>query len=127
MQATTTIALAETSLFRRQCYVNGAWMDARSGAVMEVDNPATREVIGTVPAFGREETRAAIEAAGAAWSGWRSRPAKDRARLMRRWVRADDGAPGRPRGADDERAALADFIRSRGLTGAAPTRAYEPT
>ena len=83
--ARTTIALGDPALFRRQCYVNGAWTDARSGEVMEVDNPAAREVVGTVPAFGREETRAAIEAAEAAWSGWRSRPAKDRARLMRRW------------------------------------------
>ena len=56
-----------------------------SGDAIEVDNPATREVIGTVPAFGRDETRAAIEAADAAWSGWRSRPAKERAGLLRRW------------------------------------------
>jgi succinate-semialdehyde dehydrogenase/glutarate-semialdehyde dehydrogenase len=85
MEAQTTIALAETSLFRQQCYVNGAWTHARSGEALEVDNPATGEVIGAVPAFGREETRAAIEAAGAAWSGWRARPAKERAKLMRRW------------------------------------------
>ena len=83
--ARTTVALGDPALFRQQCYVNGAWIDARSRDVMEVDNPATREVVGTVPAFGREETRAAIEAADAAWSGWRSRPAKERARLMRRW------------------------------------------
>ena len=81
----TTIALTEPALFREQCYVNGGWLDARGGGSIEVDNPATREVIGTVPALGTAETRAAIEAADAAWSGWRSRPAKDRARLMRRW------------------------------------------
>ena len=85
MDARTTVTLGDPALFRRQCYVNGTWTDARSGAVMEVDNPATGEVVGTVPAFGREDTRAAIEAADAAWSGWRSRPAKERARLMRRW------------------------------------------
>ena len=85
MDARTTVTLGDPALFRRQCYVNGAWTDARSREVIEVDNPATREVMGTVPAFGREETRSAIEAADAAWSGWRSRPAKDRARLMRRW------------------------------------------
>ena len=81
----TTIALTEPALFREQCYVNGGWLDARGGGSIEVDNPATREVIGTVPALGAAETRAAIEAADAAWSGWRSRPAKDRAGLMRRW------------------------------------------
>ena len=81
----TSIALGDPALFRQQCYVNGGWMDAQGGDVIEVDNPATREIVGTVPAFGREETRAAIEAADAAWSGWRSRPAKERAGLLRRW------------------------------------------
>ena len=85
MDAKTTIDLGDRSLFREQCYVNGGWIDARSGNAIEVDNPATGETIGTVPAFGREETRAAIEAADAAWRGWRSRPAKERAGLMRRW------------------------------------------
>ena len=85
MDAKTTIALGDPTLFRQQCYVNGGWMDAESGDAIEVDNPATREVVGTVPALGRKETRTAIEAADAAWSGWRSRPAKDRAGLLRRW------------------------------------------
>ena len=85
MEAKTTATLGDRALFRQQCYVNGRWIEARHGAALEVGNPATGEIIGTVPAFGREETRAAIEAADAAWNGWRSRPAKERARLMRRW------------------------------------------
>ena len=85
MDTQTTIALGDPALFRQQCYVNGGWLDARSGDAIEVDNPATREILGTVPAFGGEETRAAIEAADAAWSGWRARPAKGRAGLLRRW------------------------------------------
>ena len=59
MDARTKIALGDPALFRRQCYVNGRWMDAESGDAIEVDNPATREIIGTVPAFGQDETRAA--------------------------------------------------------------------
>ena len=85
MDAKAKTTLGDPDLFRQQCYVNGGWLDARSGDAIEVDNPATRETIGTVPAFGRDETRAAIEAADAAWSGWRSRPAKERAGLLRRW------------------------------------------
>ena len=85
MDAKTKIVLGDPALFRRQCYVNGGWIDAQSGGVLEVDNPATGEIIGTVPALGAEETRDAIEAADAAWAGWRSRPAKERANLMRRW------------------------------------------
>ena len=85
MDAKTKIALGDPALFRQQCYVNGEWMDAAGGLAIEVDNPATGEIIGTVPTLGAEETRVAIEAADAAWAGWRSRPAKARANLMRRW------------------------------------------
>ena len=85
MDAKTRIALEDLDLFRQQCYVNGEWIDAHDGQGIEVDNPATGEIVGTVPALGAEETRAAIEAADAAWAGWRSRPAKERASLMRRW------------------------------------------
>ena len=85
MDAKTKIALGDPALFRRQCYVNGEWIDAANGATLDVDNPATGEIIGTVPALGTGETRSAIEAADAAWAAWRSRPAKERANLMRRW------------------------------------------
>ena len=85
MDAKTKIPLGDPALFRRQCYVNGGWIDAKSGGVLEVGNPATGEALGTVPALGAEETRDAIEAADAAWPAWRSRPAKERANLMRRW------------------------------------------
>ena len=54
MDARTTIPLGDPALFRQQCYVNGDWMDADSGEAIEVDNPATREIIGTsLPLAGR--------------------------------------------------------------------------
>ena len=85
MDAKTKIALRDPALFRQQCYVNGEWIDAKDRATLDVDNPASGDAIGTVPALGAEQTRAAIEAADAAWGPWRSRPAKQRANLMRRW------------------------------------------
>ena len=85
MDAKTKITLRDPALFRRQCYVNGKWIDAKDRATLDVDNPANGEIIGTVPALGVDETRAAVEAADAAWGAWRSRPAKQRANLMRRW------------------------------------------
>ena len=33
--------LNDASLFRQQAYVDGEWIDADDGAVIEVDNPAT--------------------------------------------------------------------------------------
>ncbi|MCE3285004.1 MAG: succinic semialdehyde dehydrogenase [Steroidobacteraceae bacterium] len=80
-----SLNLKDASLWRQQCYVNGAWSDAASGETVKVLNPATRDVLGTVPKFGQTETRAAIEAANAAFPAWAARTAKDRAALLRRW------------------------------------------
>ncbi|WP_299566867.1 NADP-dependent succinate-semialdehyde dehydrogenase [Enterovirga sp.] len=78
-------ALKDPSLFRQQCYVDGAWIDADGGGTIEVDNPSTGEILGTVPKLGRAETRRAIEAADAALPAWRSKTAKERAQILRRW------------------------------------------
>jgi succinate-semialdehyde dehydrogenase/glutarate-semialdehyde dehydrogenase len=79
------IELNDAALLRQQCYVDGEWIDAAAGGTIEVTNPATGEAIGTVPALTGEETRTAIEAAEAAWEGWRSKTGKQRAGLLRNW------------------------------------------
>ena len=79
------LSLKDPSLLRQQCYINGKWVDADSGKSIEVTNPATGEVLGTVPNLGAAETRRAIEAANAAWPAWRRRTAKERANILRKW------------------------------------------
>jgi len=89
MQTTTTaptgVSLKDPKLFRQACYIDGAWAEPRPGAAINVDNPATGEVIGVVPRFGAAETRRAIEAAERALPEWRSRTGKERAAIIRRW------------------------------------------
>ncbi|MBX3322994.1 MAG: NAD-dependent succinate-semialdehyde dehydrogenase [Phycisphaeraceae bacterium] len=63
--------------------IAGQWTAAADGATIEVTNPATDEVIASVPRCGRDETRRAIEAAHAALSAWRTRPAHERGALLR--------------------------------------------
>jgi len=41
--------LKDTALFRQQAYIDGAWLDADSGQTISVNNPATGEILGTVP------------------------------------------------------------------------------
>ena len=77
--------LKDISLFRQQAYIDGAWLDADSGQTIKVNNPATNEVIGTVPKMGATETRRAIEAADRALPAWRALTAKERAGKLRRW------------------------------------------
>jgi succinate-semialdehyde dehydrogenase/glutarate-semialdehyde dehydrogenase len=79
------ISLKDSSLLCSQCFINGQWKDARSGAVIDVTNPADGSVLGGVPDLAREEITAAIEAADAALPAWRARTAGQRATLLRRW------------------------------------------
>jgi len=77
--------LQDTSLFRQQCYIDGAWVDADDGATQEVNNPATGEILGSVPRMGADETCRAIDAAKAAWAAWRALTGKERSAVLRRW------------------------------------------
>jgi succinate-semialdehyde dehydrogenase/glutarate-semialdehyde dehydrogenase len=81
----TTFSLQDQELFRRQAYIGGKWCDADNGATLKVNNPATGEVLGTVPMMGAAETRRAIEAAKDAFAEWSRKPAKERSLLLRRW------------------------------------------
>jgi succinate-semialdehyde dehydrogenase/glutarate-semialdehyde dehydrogenase len=81
----TGVSLKDSKLFRQSNYIDGAWVNAKSGGTIDVDNPATGEIIGTVPKCGAAETRAAIDAAERALPAWRKKTAKERAAVVRRW------------------------------------------
>jgi succinate-semialdehyde dehydrogenase/glutarate-semialdehyde dehydrogenase len=81
----TTFSLQDPDLFRHQAYIGRHWCDADSGATLEVNNPATGEILGTVPMMGGAETRRAIEAAKNAFADWGRKSAKERSILLRRW------------------------------------------
>ncbi|MCE9507659.1 MAG: aldehyde dehydrogenase family protein, partial [Alphaproteobacteria bacterium] len=78
--------LKDQKLFHQQAYINGQWVGADSGKTIEVNNPATGEILGTVPNLGGAETGRAIEAAEAAWGGWRSLLAAERSKILRKWA-----------------------------------------
>ncbi len=78
------MATFESDLLFRQAFVDGRWIDADSGATFPVVNPANGGVVAEVPRLGATETRRAIEAAQRALPAWRARPARERARILRR-------------------------------------------
>ena len=77
--------LNDSTLFRQQAYIDGAWVNADSGQTLAVNNPATGEILGSVPKMGAAETRRAIESANRALPAWRALTAKERAQKLRRW------------------------------------------
>ncbi|MDR6471410.1 NAD-dependent succinate-semialdehyde dehydrogenase [Paraburkholderia graminis] len=81
----TTLTLKDPSLLKTTAYIAGEWQGADDGATFGVVNPATGEVIATVPRMGAAETRRAIDSANAAWPAWRASTAKQRAVILRKW------------------------------------------
>ena len=77
--------LTDSGLLHQKCYINGEWLDADNASTIDVTNPASGELLGTVPNMGAAETQRAIDAANAALPAWRALTAKDRANKMRRW------------------------------------------
>lgn len=72
------------SLIRQQNLINGQWVDADNGSNLDVTDPATGEVIATVPNAGATETRRAIDAADAAFPAYAAMPLGERVALMRK-------------------------------------------
>ncbi|MBX4876128.1 NAD-dependent succinate-semialdehyde dehydrogenase [Rhizobium bangladeshense] len=66
-------------------YINGVWTSGDATKTFDVLNPATGELLGSLPDMGAAETRAAIDAAHAAQPAWAARPAKERSRILRKW------------------------------------------
>lgn len=77
--------LNELALFRQQAFVAGKWCDADHQQTSEILNPATLEIIGTVPNMGKAEAERAIEAAKEAWPLWKNKIAKDRSIILKKW------------------------------------------
>jgi len=83
--AVSGVSLQDSKLFRQAAYIDGEWRTSGPLGSIDVDNPATGEIVGTVPRLSRAETRQAIDAAARAFPAWRRKTAKERATVMRRW------------------------------------------
>ncbi|MGA7827402.1 MAG: aldehyde dehydrogenase family protein [Geobacteraceae bacterium] len=57
-------------LKRDKLYINGQWVAAVGSDVFEVVNPATEEIVGSIPAAGPAEADAAVQAARHAFAAW---------------------------------------------------------
>ncbi|KAF2084434.1 succinic semialdehyde dehydrogenase [Saccharata proteae CBS 121410] len=77
--------LNDKSLLKTQTYVNGEWIDAKSGKTFEVRDPSTHKVISTQPEMDAADTEAAIAAAAAALPSFRKLTGRERSRMLRKW------------------------------------------
>ena len=77
--------LNNKSLFKEKCFVNGLWVDGQNDKIIEVNNPATMEIIGKVPNFTADETKSVIEHADNAFHSWKNTTAKERSIILKKW------------------------------------------
>ncbi len=80
-----SIQLQDPTLLKSQVLIDGQWRHATDGATIDVHNPATHALIGTIPNVGAVQTQEAIESAERAFGTWKLRTAEERANLLKRW------------------------------------------
>ncbi|KFF66791.1 MULTISPECIES: aldehyde dehydrogenase [Pectobacterium] len=66
------------SITQKRMYINGEFVENRSGKWIDVVNPATEQVISQIPEGSADDAKRAIDAAEAAQPGWEALPAVER-------------------------------------------------
>ena len=77
--------IANKSLLKDKCFLNGEWIDSFNNDQIEVNNPSSLEIIAKVPKCGRKETKLAIDKANESWDDWKQRPAIERSNFLKKW------------------------------------------
>ncbi|XBH62113.1 hypothetical protein VPH35_116411 [Triticum aestivum] len=72
-------------LLRTRGLIGGKWVDAYDGKTIEVQNPATGEVLANVACMGNRETADAITSANTTFYTWSKLTASERSKALRKW------------------------------------------
>jgi acyl-CoA reductase-like NAD-dependent aldehyde dehydrogenase len=79
-----------TTPFQFQQLIDGAWVEASTGAVWQLVNPSTEQTIAELPYGGADDAQAALDAASAAQPAWAKLTAWERGAILQRaagWIR----------------------------------------
>ena len=77
--------LNDPRLVRQFCYIGGKWTGAGDSNTLNVTDPATGAWLGEVASLSAEESRAAVDAAHAAFPVWSGLLPQERSHQLRRW------------------------------------------
>ncbi len=80
------IPLKDNTLLKKQCYINGQWMDSDSETTIEVTNPYDGELLAEIPLLSEKQVKEAIHFAHQAFYLWKNIHAMQRADLLRKWL-----------------------------------------
>ena len=77
------MTLNDIDIFKQACLINGEWVTTSD--CLEVDNPATGEVIATIPQLDADAVNQAVTAANDAFKLWRKKAPAERGEAVRKW------------------------------------------
>lgn len=83
MKTSPLALLKDPTLLKTDALINGEWV--RGVSRFDVHDPATGAKLTDVANLGPKEAEAAIAAADKAWPAWRSKTAKERSIILRKW------------------------------------------
>ena len=83
MKTSPLALLQDSTLLKTSAFINGQWVKGQS--TFEVTDPATGHKLADVANLGAAEAEQAIAAANAAWPAWKTKTAKERSILLRKW------------------------------------------
>ena len=83
MKTSPLALLNDPSLLKTDALINGQWVAGSSR--FDITDPATGAVLANVANLGPVEAEQAIAAANAAWPAWKSKTAKERSIILRKW------------------------------------------
>ncbi|RYC54892.1 hypothetical protein CHU98_g11322, partial [Xylaria longipes] len=79
------LQLKDPDLFRNNAYVDGQWIEAKSGKRFDIIDPGTDQPFATCPDMSSEDVDAAVQAAGAAFATYRKFTPLARSQLLAKW------------------------------------------
>jgi len=83
MKTSPLALLKDPTLLKTDALINGEWVKGASR--FDVNDPSNGAKLADVANLGPKEAEAAIAAANAAWPAWRTKTAKERSIILRKW------------------------------------------
>lgn len=85
-QQSNTLQLSNPDLLKQQCFIKDGWFDSSDATTLEVSNPFTGDIIGSVPSLTTDDVNDAVAASHEAQITWAAKTAKERAELLQKWA-----------------------------------------
>ncbi len=80
------LKLKNPALLNSKCFIKDGWYDASDQATIEVTNPFSQEVIGTIPSLTKQDVIDAVAFSSQAQPAWAAKTAQERSVLLSKWA-----------------------------------------